>query len=410
MKLNQILLLLFIMSLIGCQPATQYLGDPEQPYPPQRKPAIGDILHLPSGYYVTKQVLFDQAKRLQVIFVGETHDNPASHRLQKEILQSLQQHNPGHVTLAMEMFTPKQQPVLDRWSHGGLTEKEFLHQVDWFHHWRMNFTFYRPLLNYCRDHHIPILGINAENSLKQKVARTPPTEMKKSDQQQLPQMDFDDPYHQAMVAAVFNDHKMGQAMKDGFQRVQTLWDETMAQNLADYLNQHEDNRQVMVIAGGNHIRYGFGIPRRLLRRNPVSYLLIGSEELDIPADKQDRLMNIVKPAYPMLPYHFVIYTAYEDLPNPGVKLGIRMDKNEEGLIIREVIPGSVAAENDLLAQDILTQINTQPLGEAFDLIYQLQSTQPGDIIELRINRNGQEIIKRIYFQKQHSSQVVGKGK
>ncbi|MCK4503313.1 MAG: ChaN family lipoprotein [Desulfuromonadales bacterium] len=390
-------LLLLLISLSGCQPTKQYLGEPELPYHPERDPIIGDILHLPSGFYVKQQAMLDQANRQQVIFVGETHDNPAAHRLQENILKSLQQHNPGNITLAMEMFTPAQQPILDLWSSGKLTEKDFLQQVDWYHNWRMNFAFYRPLLNYCRDHNIPLLALNADNSLKHKVARTKLTELTKADQQQLPQMDHDDPYHRAMAEAVFSDHKMGQNMFAGFQRVQTLWDETMAQSLANYLREDGVNRQILVIAGGNHISYGFGIPRRLLRRIPVSYLLIGSEELDVPADKQDRLMNIIKPDYPMLPYHFITYTAYEDLPNPGVKLGIMIDATEGGLLIKGVVPGSIAGQNGLEEGDILTQIDQQKLKQPFDLIYELQQKNNGDKIELTLLRNSKSITKTINF-------------
>jgi len=384
-----------MMSLAGCQAAPKYLGDPELPYPPDHDPVIGDILHLPTGIYVDQQVMLGQVSRTQVVFVGETHDNPASHRLELEILQTLQQHNPKKITLAMEMFTPSQQPVLDLWIKGNLSERDFLQQVDWYHTWRMNFAFYRPLLSYCREHKIPLLALNAENSLKRKVARTPLSELSEQDQQLLPDMNDSDPYQEAMVQAFFSDHKMGQTMLDGFQRVQTLWDETMAQNLANYLKNQGKDRQVLVIAGGNHIRYGFGIPRRLFRHIPVSYLLIGSEELNIPKDKQDRLMNVVKPKYPMRPYDFLTFTKYEDLPDPGVKLGIMLDKADGGLIVKGVVPGSIAEQQGLQEGDILTQIEDQILTEPFDLIYELQQKKAGDKIELTLIRDGQVMTKTV---------------
>ncbi|WP_321394890.1 ChaN family lipoprotein [uncultured Desulfuromusa sp.] len=261
----------------------------------------------------------------------------------------------------------------------------------------MNFAFYRPLLNYCRDYKIPILALNAEKSLKQNVARTPWAELTAEEQEQLPEMDHRDPYQQAMVHAIFSDHKMGEAMLDGFQRVQTLWDETMAQNLAEYLQNEGKNRQILVIAGGNHIRYGFGIPRRLFRRVPVSFLLIGSEELEIPEDKKDRLMNVVKPDYPMPPYHFLTFTRYEDLPNPGVKLGIMLDKVDKGLMIKGVIPGSIAELQGLKEGDILMQIDAQQLKEPFDLIYELQQKSSHDHAELTLQRQSRSIIKEIHF-------------
>ena len=122
-------LLVIMMSLIGCQPAKQYLGDPEMPYPPDQEPVIGNILHMPTGVYVDQQVMLDQALRNQIVFVGETHDNPASHRLEIEVLQALQLNNPGHITLAMEMFTPSQQQILDSWVNGEMKEKESLNSL-----------------------------------------------------------------------------------------------------------------------------------------------------------------------------------------------------------------------------------------------------------------------------------------
>lgn len=398
MKIRLSLSLLVLMtSLIGCHPSSQYLGDPGLPYPPDRDPAVGDILHMATGFFVDQRTMFDQAGRTQVVFVGETHDNPASHRLQENILRTMEENNPGNITLAMEMFTPSQQDVLDLWINGKLSEKEFLQQVNWYNNWRMNFAFYRPLLNYCRDHNIPILALNAEKSLKQSVAKIPLADLTAEQQEQLPQMDHSDPYQQAMVQAIFSDHKRGEAMLDGFQRVQTLWDETMAQNLAEYLQHEGKDSQVLVIAGGNHVRYGFGIPRRLFRRIPSSYLLIGSEELDIPESKKDRLMNVVKPDYPMPPYHFLTFTKYEDLPNPGVKLGIMLGKADQGLLIKGVMPGSIAEGQGLKEGDILTQIDAQQLQEPFDLIYELQQKSSHDQAEITLQRQNQSITKTIIF-------------
>lgn len=396
-------MVLMMAFMNGCQNPQTYLGDPEQPYPPVREPEVGDILHLPTGVYVSPATLLEHVRRPRVVFVGETHDNPASHRLQEDILMALAESNPGRVTLAMEMFTPAQQPVLDRWSAGELEEKEFLKQVGWYENWRMNFAYYRPLLEYCRAQRIPILALNVEKALKQKAGRMPFDALDPADQQRLPEMDHGDPYQRAMVEAVFSDHAMGGGMLEGFQRVQTLWDETMAANLADYLEKQGPAHQVVVVAGGNHVRYGFGIPRRMFRRTPASYLLVGSTELEVPEDKQDRLMDVVKPDYPMPPYHFLAFTRYEDLDNPGVKLGVMLDQADNGLLVKQVVPDSVAQHNDLQAGDLLIQIDQQTLSEPFDLIYELQQTRSGSSVELTLERNGERLRKIILFPEPETS-------
>ena len=406
MSLRRLLILtMAVISLTACTRKLP-LGDPELPYPPAREPVVGDILHLPTGVYVSEQTLLDHAVRERVVFVGETHDNPASHRLERIILAALQEHNPGNVTLAMEMFVPSQQQVLDRWSDGELSEKDFLKEVDWYGTWSMNFAFYRPLLQYCREHKIKILALNAEQDIKKLVSHSPLEDLPEAVRQKLPQMDFHDPYQRAMVQATFKDHAMGSAMLASFQRVQTLWDETMASNLADYLKKMPPSHQVEVIAGGNHVRYGFGIPRRMFRRVPASYLLVGSNEIDIPADKQDRLMNVVKPDYPMPPYDFVMYTRYEDLPSPGVKLGVMFEPGAKGLTVQGVMPGSAAAAAGVESGDILIGIDDSPINEPFDLIYALQQKQVGDSAQLKLWHADQEQLKEVQFS-QASQQPHG---
>lgn len=401
-----LLALLFLMA--ACAPGHKYPGNPENPYPPLREPQIGDILHLPTGIYVDQRVLYEQASRVQIIYVGETHDNPASHRLQVEILQALVAQNPGKVSLAMEMFTPAQQPVLDRWVAGELTEKEFLKEVGWFKNWRMNFALYRDLLTFCKMHKVPVVALNANKTLQKKVGQVPFTELSEEEQRQLPEMDHNDPYQRAMVEAVFSGHKMGQTVLDGFQRVQTLWDETMAQNLAEYLRSVDADHQVMVVAGGNHIRYGYGIPRRVFRRLPVSYLLVGAREIDIPEDKQDRLMNITKPDYPMPPYHFVAFTTYEDLENPGVKLGIMLEEDDDGLLITAVIPESVAEKAGILKDDILIKMDAIELREPFDLIYELNNMAVDAKIELTLKRGKETLTMPVEFSAAEPEQLPSK--
>ena len=414
---KQLLALLSLLSLLllmtACAPGHKHLGNPEAPYPPEREPQIGDILHVPTGVYVAQQAMFDQVERVQAVYVGETHDNPASHRLQLDILRHLATVNPGKISLGMEMFTPKQQPVLDRWSAGELDEKAFLKEVGWFKNWRMNFALYRDLLTFCKENRIPVLALNANKALQKKVGRVPFEELTAEEQEQLPDLDMNDPYQRAMAEAVFSDHKMGDNMLDGFQRVQTLWDETMAQNVAAYLRSVDKDHQIVVIAGGNHVRYGYGIPRRVFRRVPASYLLIGSKEIQISEEKQGRLMNVVAPNYPMPPYHFVKMTEYEDIENPGVKMGIMLDEADEGLLIKAVIPGSVAEKSGVLQDDIFTKMDDIELKEPFDLIYELNRMAVGDKIEITLKRGEETLTLPVEFteaEPKHQSMGMKHGK
>jgi membrane-associated protease RseP (regulator of RpoE activity) len=60
---------------------------------------------------------------------------------------------------------------------------------------------------------------------------------------------------------------------DFFYESQVLWDETMAMSIDEYLRSNPDHRMV-VIAGGGHVSYGSGIPKRAFRRNGFAYTII----------------------------------------------------------------------------------------------------------------------------------------
>lgn len=394
---RHLIIALLAFSLAGCAGHT-HLGNPELPYPPEEPPVVGNILHLPTGIETGHSTLLEHAAQARIVYVGETHDNPASHRLQLEILTHLQQSNPGNVVLAMEMFTPEQQDVLDRWTAGELAEKEFIKEVEWYQTWKMNYAYYRDLLSYARDNRIRVLGINAPKDLVRAVGMAPLEEQPEEIRERLPEFDFNDPYQQAMARAIYADHPVSDSMKDGFLRIQTLWDESMAENLSDFLaSEQGQGKQAMVVAGGNHVSYGFGIPRRVFRRVPASYLLIGSRTIEIAEGKQVERMDVTLPGFPMPPYHFMTYTRYENLPEQGVKLGVHLKEEENRVTIVSILPGSVAEKAGLLKEDILRRIDSIPVNEIFDLVYELNQRQPDDTATLIIERAGETLEIEVDF-------------
>lgn len=385
----------FLLLLGGCSTTAPLIGNPEMPYPVDN-PKVGDLVHLETGHKLRFEQMIEALARTRVIYIGETHDNPASHRLQVDVLRALEKRNPGQLALGMEMFTPAQQPVLDRWVAGDMSEEQFLRDVDWFTNWRMNFALYRGLLELCREQQIPIIALNAPKKLVRQVGRTPLENLPEEVRQDLPKFDFDDPYQRAMTQGIYSGHSMGKAMSDGFIRVQTLWDETMAQSLADYLVGEGQGRQVVVVAGGNHVRYGFGIPRRLHRRLPLSYALIGSREIEIPKERESQLMDVELPHFPMRPWDYLLLTRYETL-NIGVKLGIALVEEEGKLKAKMVMPGSAAEKAGLQKDDLLLKAGEEDLGKQFDLLYLLMNLKKGAKLSLEIERDGERRSLEVEF-------------
>jgi uncharacterized iron-regulated protein len=385
--------------MTACSITPSLYGDPEHPYPSAQPLEVGTIVHLPTGLVVSEEEMLAAVTDMRIVYVGETHDNPAAHRVQLTVLAAMAERWPGVVSLGMEMLTPAQQPVLDRWVAGELSEKEFLKEVDWYSTWSMDFDLYRDLLLLARDRQIPVIGLNADKALVKAVGRKAPAELTEEERAKLPEMDMTDPYQTALVEAIYGGHAAGEGRLAGFQRVQTLWDETMAENVANHLLGCLDGtRRMVVLAGGNHVRYGFGIPRRVFRRLPTSYALVGSREVVVPKDKEERYMDVDIPGFPMPPYDYLVGIVYESLPVDKVKLGVRMEEQEGKVVVKEVVAGSAADQAGVQAGDVILAIDQEPVSENFDLIYAVGQKSKGDKGTLEVERAGARLTLAVEFQ------------
>jgi len=379
-------------------PSSNRFGTPSLPYPPDKTPVVGDILHLPTGVFVLPKQMLAAATDSRVVYVGETHDNPASHRLQLDVLRAMADRYPGQLSLGMEMFNIEQQAVLDRWVAGEIDEKTFLKESDWYGNWRMDFAYYQEILDFAREQRIPVLALNAPKDLVDAVGETPVAEMPADLQDRLPEMDMTDPYQRAMSEAVFADHPVGEQQVERFIRVQTLWDEIMAANVAEELQRKGPAHRMVVLAGGNHVRYGFGIPRRVFRRLPVSYTLIGGREIEVPPEKQATMMDVKKPDYPLLPYDYLVFTSYESLPGDKVMLGIQMKEEDGQVVVSGVMPESTAAAAGVSKGDVILKLGTVDVQEMFDLVYEVGQKQTGDETVLTVERDGERLELPVLFK------------
>lgn len=386
-----------VFTLQACSQASLQRGS-EAPYVPTVAPKVGDILHTASGQYVTKQQLLSSLDFFPLVYVGEIHDNPASHRLELDILKSLQASHPGQMALGMEMFNVDQQEALDRWVAGELSEKEFLQEGRWYDNWGSDFELYRELLEFSRDQKIPVIGLNATKALGRKVSMTALDQLDSEIKEILPEMDMNDPYQRQMIEAIFGAHGAGASLLESFLRRQTLWDETMAESVATYMQENQGRRMV-VVAGGWHVNYGFGIPRRVHRRLPLPYVLVGGYNLEIPEEKRAQLMNVEMPKFPMRAVDYQVYQEYEIFKARGVRLGVGLDDSDEeaGLLITSVEPESVAAQAGINKGDRLLSFDGEMLEGNFDLIYAVKTRRVGYSAMIELKRGDEKLEVKVNF-------------
>jgi uncharacterized iron-regulated protein len=92
-----------------------------------------------------------------VIFFGESHRHPGVHLQQLRLLRALHERRPGWI-LSLEQFERDVQPVLDDYLAGRLGE---ITLVDKGRAWDNYRPSYRPLVQYAREHALPVIAAEA---------------------------------------------------------------------------------------------------------------------------------------------------------------------------------------------------------------------------------------------------------
>lgn len=222
----------------------------------------------------TQSNLLKELAKADVVYLGETHDRPEDHQVQLEILQALHQQNPK-IAIAMEMFQRPYQGILDQYLAGKITEAQLVEQSDYNQRWGFPWEYYAPLLHFAKTHQLPVLALNTPTEVSRKVARSGLESLTADEQQYIPpisEIRTDNAQYRKMLQDSYQQHhQWGHGNTNDFEQfftVQVLWDETMAETIAEFIKANPDY-QVVVLAGQGHIVYGYGIPSRVARRlNP----------------------------------------------------------------------------------------------------------------------------------------------
>jgi uncharacterized iron-regulated protein len=345
----------------------------------------GTIVHVPTGREVTFDQLIDVVADDRVVYVGEMHNNASDHRVQLKVLTALAGRHPGGIMVGMEMFSTDIQKPLDDWLAGRMDEDAFLHL--WYANWSEYFGYYRDILAFCKASGIPIVALNATT---EQVRETSHGDINRPGDWEKEGWDGKDPYHHAYLDAVMGGH--GHGAPDAFYAVQLLWDETMAQSAYEALTAPANKgRQLVVFAGAGHVQYGFGIPRRLFERLPVSYATIVPFVRELPEDRSELRMDVEVPDFPLPVADFVWSVPFDDLEGERVRLGIRIEPDVGGLRVTEVTKGSAAESAGVKAGDLLVELDGRPLKDMVAVQVALTLAHPGERGALVVRRGADRV-------------------
>jgi uncharacterized iron-regulated protein len=272
-----------------------------QPAPPSTPQAPGAHFRAfdSKGRAVKLEEIIGALDNADVLFVGETHDDPVAHLLEAEFLrraderysQASSYQRP--VALSMEMFERDVQTVVDEYLAGYITERHFLLSS---RPWPNYEADYRPLVEYARARKLPLIAANAPARYVSRVSANGADSLgvlSKLAKSWLPPLPY--PQASADYAAKFNRVMQGpagaprpsqqmpatpaqtaQANPHGslhLLEAQTLRDASMADAIAEFLK-HRKGALVVQVNGTFHSEERMGVPEQLAHYRPKARALV----------------------------------------------------------------------------------------------------------------------------------------
>ncbi|WP_169309095.1 ChaN family lipoprotein [Desulforhopalus sp. IMCC35007] len=323
----------------------------------------------------------------RVIYIGETHNSLADHQLQLRVIEALFHKDPN-LAIGMEMFPTSSQQSLDEYTQAGslMDEKTFLKKSDYFEVWRYDYRLFRNIMNFAKAHGLPVRGLNLDRQIVSEVYSLGHTDGLSDEIKESLVVDrnLDLPGYQERLSSVHDAHisgNHGKGTSSGFIQAQALWDETMAANIAEFLQAHSDYRMV-VIAGTQHTRKDSGIPPRVAARIDVQQASL----LNIYDDSNSR--NLLQTS----DYFFLAENiSLPESPKIGIVLSSTADDSQyKGLVIDQISPHGKAKAAGLKEADILIRINDSPVYDMADLRIAMIDAQEGDMAEVEVLRGKSE--------------------
>ena len=345
---------------------------------------VGDVVETATGRVLTFDELLDVLAKIRVVYVGETHTSMEDHRVQLRVMTGLSDRDHA-LALAMEMFPREMQPALDRYARGVTTEKEFLVETDWEKTWGYPYRLYEPLLSEAVRRRIPILGLNAPQSLVAKIARSGLDSLSPEERGRVAE-DFHpaDPAHREAIRKEFDRHMPGMIKNfDYFFQAQLTWDETMSETLSRALRSSPN--RILVVLGKGHMADQVGVPKLTAERVDHSFRTVAP----MPYDYPDTLCD------PALADYVVVTDREEPAPRGRLGIMIRTDGpgDAEGVEILSVQPGGPADRAGLRKGDVVVSMDGTPVRSAEDLH---RAAQKGTAVhELVIRRGGKKLSVRV---------------
>jgi len=288
--------------------------------------------------------------------------------------------------------------VLDEWVAGRLGEAEFLTRTEWRQFWGYDAALYLPIFHFARMYRIPMLALNVERGLVGRVRDKGWAAIPVADREGVTDPAAASREYATRLYRSYLDHQASEGhghphekepddsdlADPAFQRfveAMQVWDRAMAQGIADHLR---DGNAPLVVAimGSGHLEGGYGVPQQL-RDLGVTRLAVA-----LPRAPSEGCAGL-RPAVADAVFGIA------DRPQPSrpdrPRLGISIDSAATGVRVRHVVPGSIAEQAGIRADDVIVRIAGETVSAPSDVIDAVQRQAPGTWLPIAVQRGDETL-------------------
>jgi uncharacterized iron-regulated protein len=316
------------------------------------------------------EALVAELAEARVVMIGEVHDRYDHHLNQLELVCRLHRQH-ADLAIGLEFFQQPFQGALDAYLDLRIDTPDMLAQTEYFVRWHYDYRLYAPILEFARARGIPLVALNASQEISSKVAKEGIAGLSEAERAQFPaELELDLPGYRERLRAVFDEHPEIQHMSfENFVEAQLIWDESMAERAARYLEAHP-GRRLVVLAGDGHVIRS-GIPARFTLRTGVAVanVLQGASPQEAASEDAD----------------YVLVSEAIELPHRGM-LGVMLDTSGGRIAVLGFTGGSAAKEVGLLEGDQIAALDGEPVASLTDLKLALMDKRPGDLVRVEVVR------------------------
>lgn len=349
--------------------------------------APGGIYDAAKGGPVPFERLIAAMGDSRLVYVGESHTSMSMHDIQLRVLECLYARD-RHLAVGLEMLPVTVQETLNAWSAGLLTRDEFLRRVRWYVHWSFNIGYYAPILEFAKEHRLPVYALNVPREIITKIRMRGWDALGEDEKALFPgPPDVSHQDHRTLIRAFFSSSGMPPAMTgpgldkvfDGLYLAQSAWDEAMGHYAVR--GARAEGRRLVVLAGSGHMLYKLGLDRRAFEKSGLPGTTIVAVE--VPGGRTD-----VAVSRSIADYVFGL-PAEHGTAFPTIGLGFQRVEGLANLVVESKPRDGAAARSDFEKGDVILDVDGRAYDDINELRLYLAGFGWGGEVRFRLLRRGE---------------------